>query len=160
LAITQQQIFHFPRLDTEAEPWPSVIHEASEPVYHLAGGRDGGPGDDRKIAEHRHGTATTASGRSGEVDSASRARIVEYVKRWLPGLDPQPRHEATCLYTTTPSEDFVLDRLGRLIVCSPCSGHGAKFAPLIGELTADLVTMPDRAAIPDRFRLAAHAARS
>jgi monomeric sarcosine oxidase len=160
LAVTQQQIFHFPRLDPEAEPWPSAIHEDSESVYHLAGGRDGGPGDDRKIAEHRHGTPTTASGRSGEVDPASRARIVEYVKRWLPGLDPRPRNEATCLYTSTPSEDFALDRLGRLIVCSACSGHGAKFAPVMGELTADLVTMPDGAAIPDRFRLASHAARA
>ena len=61
LAVTQQQIFHFPRLDTDAEQWPSVIHDELTPVYHLAGGRDGGPGEDRKIAEHRHGTATTAS---------------------------------------------------------------------------------------------------
>jgi monomeric sarcosine oxidase len=157
LAVTQQQIFHFPRLDRDAEPWPSVIHEAAESIYHLAGGRDGGPGDDRKIAEHRHGTRTTADGRSGEVDPASRARIVDYVSRWLPGLDPGPRGEATCLYTTTPSEDFVLDRVGSLVICSPCSGHGAKFAPLIGELTADLVTSPGSAEIPERFRLASHA---
>jgi sarcosine oxidase len=158
MAVTQQQIFHFPRLDPDAEPWPSVIHEAAESVYHLAGGRDGGAGDDRKIAEHRHGTATSASARNGEVDAASRARIAEYVERWLPGLDPHPRGEATCLYTTTPSEDFVLDRVGALILCSPCSGHGAKFAPLIGELTADLVVSPDSAAVPERFRLAAHRA--
>ena len=90
LSVTQQQIFHFPRLDTDAEQWPSVIHDELTPIYHLAGGRDGGPGEDRKIAEHRHGTATTASGRSGIVDPASRARVVEYVRRWLPGLDPTP----------------------------------------------------------------------
>jgi glycine/D-amino acid oxidase-like deaminating enzyme len=103
LAVTQQQIFHFPRLDPDADPWPSVIHEATESIYHLAGGRDGGAGDDRKIAEHRHGTVTTAAGRSGVVDPSSRARIVEYVERWLPGLDPHPRGETTCLYTSTPS---------------------------------------------------------
>jgi sarcosine oxidase len=158
LTVTQQQIFHFPRLDPDAEPWPSVIHEAAESIYHLAGGRDGGSGDDRKIAEHRHGTPATASTRSGEVDAASRARIVEYVERWLPGLDPQPRGERTCLYTTTASEDFVLDRAGALIVCSACSGHAAKFAPLIGELTAELVITPGSAAVPGRFRLAAHLA--
>ena len=127
---------------------------SSTPVYHLAGGRDGGPGDDRKIAEHRHGTATTATARSGVVDPASRTRVVEYVKRWLPGLDPTPRGEATCLYTTTPGEDFILDRVGALVICSPCSGHGAKFAPLIGEMTADLVTSPATASIPARFRIA------
>jgi sarcosine oxidase len=38
-----------------------------------------------------------------------------------------------------PAEDFVLDRHGPFVVCSACSGHGAKFAPLIGELTTDLV---------------------
>lgn len=159
LAVTQQQIFHFPRLDPDAEPWPSVIHESAESIYHLAGGRDGGSGDDRKIAEHRHGTVTSASGRSGAVDPASRTRIVDYVERWLPGLDPHPRAEATCLYTTTPSEDFVLDRRGALIVCSSCSGHGAKFAPLIGELTADLAGSPGPAAVPERWRIAAQLAR-
>jgi sarcosine oxidase len=80
---------------------------------------------------------------------------VEYVRRWLPGLDPTPRNEATCLYTQTPSEDFLLDRVGDLVVCSPCSGHGAKFAPLVGELVAGLV-VGDASAVPDRFTLAAH----
>src|SRR6185436_18575033 len=52
LRVTQQQIFHFPRLDPSAPPWPSVIHEPEgHAMYHLAGGRDGGAADDRKIAE-------------------------------------------------------------------------------------------------------------
>lgn len=155
LAVTQQQIFHFVRLDPGAELWPSVIH-ADADIYHLAGGRDGGPADDRKIAEHRRGTPTTATARNGLVDPASRQRLIEYVKRWLPGLEPTPRREATCLYTTTPNEDFILDRVGTLVVCSPCSGHGAKFAPLIGELTADLATTPGKSQIPRRFQLGSH----
>lgn len=156
LQVTQQQIFHFPRLDTGLPPWPSVIHEsASAAVYHLAGGRDGGPGDDRKIGEHDGGAACTADDRTWTVTPESRRRAVDYVRRWLPGLSPQPRSEATCLYTETPSEDFLLDRVGPLVVCSPCSGHGAKFAPLIGEMVADLVD-GSGAAVPPRFRLAAH----
>lgn len=155
LRVTQQQIFHFPRLDTSAPPWPSVIHERDEhPVYHLAGGRDGGPGDDRKIGEHGAGRVTTAAGPDRTVDAASRSRLIEYVRRWLPGLDPTPRGETTCLYTETPSEDFIVDRIGDLVVCSPCSGHGAKFAPLIGELVAGLVV--GDGSVPDRFRLATH----
>jgi hypothetical protein len=43
------------------EPWPSTIHDQAEPIYHLAGGSDGGPGNERKIAEHRRGTPTTAA---------------------------------------------------------------------------------------------------
>jgi glycine/D-amino acid oxidase-like deaminating enzyme len=155
LRVTQQQIFHFPRLDADAPPWPSVIHEsASAAVYHLAGGRDGGASDDRKIGEHDGGVDTTAAGRDGVVSEASRGRVTEYVRRWLPGLVPEPRTEASCLYTETPSEDFLIDRTGALVVCSPCSGHGAKFAPLIGELVAGLVDGSGE--VPDRFRLAAH----
>jgi glycine/D-amino acid oxidase-like deaminating enzyme len=46
------------------------------------------------------------------------------------------------------------DRYGPFVVCSPCSGHGAKFAPLTGEIAADLAcggAPPER-----RFTLAAH----
>jgi sarcosine oxidase len=156
LTVTQQQVFHFPRLDPSAPPWPSVIHDASgHAVYHLAGGRDGGPGDDRKLAHHGSDQATTAAGRDGRIDPAARARVTDYVRRWLPGLEATPGGETTCLYTETPSEDFVLDRAGDLVICSPCSGHGAKFAPLIGEFVADLVTGA-ASPVPDRFRLAAH----
>ncbi|MGH8860188.1 MAG: FAD-dependent oxidoreductase [Jatrophihabitantaceae bacterium] len=158
LRVTQQQVFHFPRRDPSAQPWPSVIHESSGPaVYHLAGGRDGGAGDDRKVGVHDGGVACTADSRSGTVNPQSRSRVVDYVRRWLPGLAPTPRSESTCLYTETPTEDFILDRVGPVVVCSPCSGHGAKFAPLIGELVASLVSSSG-AGIPDRFRLASHAA--
>jgi sarcosine oxidase len=57
----------------------------------------------------------------------------------------------TCMYTVTPDEDFVLDRRESLVVCSPCSGHGFKFAPLIGELVADLVEGRRPAVALDRF---------
>jgi monomeric sarcosine oxidase len=156
LQVTQQQIFHFPRLDPSLPPWPSVIHEGTDAaVYHLAGGRDGGPDDDRKIGEHDGGSDCTAADRTGVVDPDSRTRVIEYVRRWLPGLSPVPRGEASCLYTETPREDFILDRIGPVVVCSPCSGHGAKFAPLIGELVADLVHNA-HAEVPSRFRLAHH----
>ncbi len=154
LRVTQQQIFHFPRLDVAAEPWPSVIHDDAYGVYHLAGGRDGGIGDDRKIGEHDRGKLITAGDRDGLVDPASRARVIQYVRRWLPGLEPVPSSSGTCLYTSTPSEDFVLDRIGPIVVCSPCSGHGAKFAPLVGELATGLITGDGE--VPDRFRLRRH----
>jgi sarcosine oxidase len=46
----------------------------------------------------------------------------------------------SCLYTSTPDEDFVLDRVGPVVIGSPCSGHGFKFTPLIGRILAGLAT--------------------
>ena len=155
LLVTQQQIAHFPRLDPSAPPWPSVIHDDAPTIYHLAGGRDGTAADDRKIARHDQGTVTTGVPLDRSLDPSASAELIEYVRRWLPGLDPTPRNEATCLYTSTPSDDFLLDRVGPLVICSACSGHGAKFAPLIGELAADLA-VGSGAGVPDRFRLTTH----
>ena len=57
----------------------------------------------------------------------------DHVRGASPGAPPE-----TCLYTNAPDEDFVLDRVGPLVVASPCSGHGFKFAPLFGGVIADL----------------------
>jgi glycine/D-amino acid oxidase-like deaminating enzyme len=154
LRVSQQQVFHFARRDGVPE-WPTSLHKGALSTYSLPGGRDGGPGGARKVAEHdAPGYQTTARTRSGAVDPAARTRIVRYVEEWMPGLVPEPFAEATCLYTSTENEDFLLDRIGPVVLCSPCSGHGAKFAPLIGELTADLVTGTGTP-VP-RFALAAH----
>ncbi|MBW4042747.1 MAG: FAD-dependent oxidoreductase [Acidobacteria bacterium] len=156
LEVTQQQVFHFPFpvLPQRATDWPIFIAGDPMSIYSLPGGRDAG-GVGFKIAEHDLGTRTTASARDGVVDPGSRERIVAYVRELLPTVDATPYAETTCLYTRTSNEDFVIDRVGPIVIASPCSGHGAKFAPLIGELIADAATGGD--AIPDRFRLAAHA---
>lgn len=153
LVVTQQQVFHFP-YPAEVADWPVFVHRGEHMVYSLPGGRDAG-GTGFKIAEHDGGLRTTASSRDGAVDPASRARIVDFVRRFLPAVDPTPYAEATCLYTSTANEDFVIDRVGPVVIASPCSGHGAKFAPVLGELIADVAT---GGTAPDRFRFPAHAA--
>jgi sarcosine oxidase len=48
---------------------------------------------------------------------------------------------AACLFTNTPDEHFVIDTLPgapEVVVASPCSGHGFKFASVVGEALADL----------------------
>jgi sarcosine oxidase len=93
----------------------------------------------------------SAGDQDGVVSAVNRDRVVDYVRHQLPGLVPEPYAEATCLFTSTPTEDFVLDGVDGVTVLSPCSGHGAKFAPLIGSLAADAVTGERRT--PDRFRV-------
>lgn len=140
--VTQQQVFHFPRRDAEVD-WPVLIHRAGETpddeIYALPSGSDGGPAPAFKVAEHQRGALTTARTRDFVVDETSRQRMVDYVQRWLPGLVPEVAAQITCLYTTTADRDFVLDRVDGVVVASPCSGHGAKFTPVTGELIADLV---------------------
>ena len=64
----------------------------------------------------------------------------------LPGGDGPLAEMATCRYTMTADGDFIIDRLPQarqIIVASPCSGHGFKFSPVIGEILADLATTGD-----------------
>jgi monomeric sarcosine oxidase len=54
------------------------------------------------------------------------------------------RHSATCLYTMTPDDDFIVDRhpeFSNVVFAAGFSGHGFKFAPLIAVALADLVLL-------------------
>jgi sarcosine oxidase len=65
-----------------------------------------------------------------------------HVQGRLPGLSDRCLRAVTCLYTTTPDGRFVIDRhpdTDRVIVVSPCSGHGFKHSPAIGEAIAERV---------------------
>ncbi|WP_043236566.1 FAD-dependent oxidoreductase [Streptomyces violaceusniger] len=97
----------------------------------------------------------SAADQDGLMDAANRARVVAYVKRYLPGLAPVPYAETTCLFTNPPTEDFLVDSAAGITLVSPCSGHGAKFAPLIGEIAADVATRssppPEQFRVPSRL---------
>ncbi|MEW2395469.1 FAD-dependent oxidoreductase [Streptomyces sp. NPDC046862] len=148
--VTQQQVFHFRQRDPQAV-FPVLVHKDRYQIFGLPSGADGGSEPAMKIARHDGGTPTTAGTRSGLIESAGRQLIVDYVGAWLPGLDPDPVAEGTCLYTMTEDDDFILDRHGPVVVASPCSGHGAKFAPLLGEMIMDLAL--GRAEAHPRFSL-------
>jgi sarcosine oxidase len=61
----------------------------------------------------------------------------------LPGLHNAPvRGSDVCLFTNTPDHDFVIDfhpLHQQVLISSPCSGHGFKFASAIGELQAEVL---------------------
>jgi monomeric sarcosine oxidase len=156
LAVTQQEAFHFaPR--APGFPAPVFIYRGELAVYGLLAGRDGEVPGAIKIGKHDDLTAvTTGDDRDGIVSPAGREEVRAFVRERLENLDPDPVGELTCLYTSTATEDFILDRRGPFIVCSACSGHGAKFAPLTGEIVADLAC--GGAAADPRFTLAAHGA--
>ena len=64
-----------------------------------------------------------------------------YIAPNLPWLGSQPVRSASCWYTTTPEHHFLIDQhpdSERVIIVSPCSGHGFKHSPAIGESVAQL----------------------
>lgn len=152
LEVKQENAFHFPYRDPAGSPWPTIIHKRDDiSIYSLPGGRDA-QHRGQKIAHYNGGPSIGSAARqTGLIDPANRERVTEYVRRYLPGLVPEPYAETTCLFTNTPTEDFVVDTADGVTVLSPCSGHGAKFAPLLGELAADAAT--GRGPVPDRFRI-------
>jgi monomeric sarcosine oxidase len=152
LVVSQVQAFH--HVPRAPGPWPAFIYYDEVVRYGLPAGRDGEVPGAIKLGEHSLGTVTTGDGRDGIVNPAVRDRVGAFVREHLGGLEPDPVGEVTCLYTSTANEDFILDRHGPFVICSPCSGHGAKFAPLVGEIAAGLACgdpSPER-----RFTLAAH----
>ncbi len=160
LEVRQEQAYHFPYADPasrDESQWPTFIHKREGwQAYGLPGGRDAGFRG-QKVAEYNGGKILpSAADQDGLIDSANRRRVIEYVEKYLPGLIPEPYAETTCLFTNTPTENFILDRAAGITVLSPCSGHGAKFAPLIGQLAADLAT--GAGTVPQQFRLVAQAA--
>jgi sarcosine oxidase len=134
LKVTQEQVFHFPALDPHPT-WPSFIHHRDVYMYGLET-----PGEGVKVAEHHTGAEVDPDQRSFAIDPVGAARVREYVATWLPGLDPEPVSSTTCLYTTTPTQDFHITREGPVVMVSACSGHGFKFTPLIGRMAAELAT--------------------
>jgi sarcosine oxidase len=75
-----------------------------------------------------------------EDDPGLVGELMEAARRVLPELAQGPARTERCLYDNSPDTDFVLDRRGALTIGAGTSGHGFKFAPLLGELLADLAT--------------------
>jgi sarcosine oxidase len=95
-----------------------------------------------KIALHHQGERTTAETVRRQVDEGERAEMQALVRHWLPRIAGPLTESSVCLYTNTPDQHFVIDRhpeISRVVIASPCSGHGFKFASAIGEILTDLV---------------------
>jgi sarcosine oxidase len=67
----------------------------------------------------------------------------EYLARYVPALAGRCLATDVCMYTNTPDHHFVIDLHPdhpQVCFASPCSGHGYKFATVVGEILADLAT--------------------
>jgi sarcosine oxidase len=116
-------------------PVPSVVAEVVtrghgfyslyDPLYGL------------KVGSHKRGLPADPDEVKG-ADEPLVQQIADWTRERFPNVDPEPVHAESCFYTTTDDERFVLERHGRFVVGSACSGHGFKFGPATGRRLAAL----------------------
>jgi sarcosine oxidase len=133
VTVTRETVAYFHRegppppsiVDLDAETGGHGMYSLHDPVHGL------------KAGAHHAGTEADPD-ESGEPDPAIVERIAGWVGERFPEVDPEPVEAQACLYTTTADHSFVLERRGRVVIGSACSGHGFKFAPAVGRRLAAL----------------------
>jgi len=100
-------------------------------------------GDGVKIGIHHEGERAHPDRARREAAADDEGAVRPLLARYLPDANGRLREARVCLYTNTPDHHFLLDRhpaQPNVILASPCSGHGFKFASAIGEVLADFAT--------------------
>ena len=160
--VTRQALYWFRARDAAAHAafapgrFPVYIWQVPRPQVIYGFPATGPLEEGVKIATEQEIVTTTADTVDRTVSEAeTRAMYETYVAPFLPGLSPHCVKSKVCLYTQVAGARFVIDRLPgqpRVVVASPCSGHGFKHSAAIGEVLAGMV-LDGRAPDP-RFSLA------
>jgi sarcosine oxidase len=136
LQVERQVLFWFRPLDASAIPL-FIWERDGRPFYSIPDIRDHGV----KVAFHHGGETTTADALRRDVAPDELDEMRRRLADAVPPLNGALLKSAACMYTNTPDEHFAIGGLPsdpRVLVASPCSGHGFKFAPVVGEILADL----------------------
>jgi sarcosine oxidase len=106
-----------------------------------------------KLAVHHEGTGADPDSIDREVADADLLPLREFAREKLRGVTGDVVDARVCMYTNTPDERFICTSptgLPGVTVLSACSGHGFKFASVLGDLMADLIL--DGQALPAIIR--------
>lgn len=138
VTIERQVIAHFaPSMRDDAGALarlPVFAFESGDGRFHY-GFPDLGHGV--KVAEHHGGAKSPTDDLDEVVHAEDIDRLRHFLARCLPSANGALLSSATCRYTNTADSHFILDdRTPNLLVVSACSGHGFKFAPVLGEVVA------------------------
>jgi len=162
LVVTHEQFafFHASKPELfEFGKFPVFIHLDTDPSTNVSS-RYGFPSfkqEGVKVAqEHLPPVPTTADTRSFEIDETRMKQLQDYVKTTLPDAFGEVLYAKTCLYTRTPDDHFIIDKLPgypHVIVGSICSGHGFKFTSVMGRILADLATAGETSYPIDLFSM-------
>jgi len=95
-----------------------------------------------KIAEHFSGDILRhPSEKKDHILKEALLLLQGFIKNHLPYIKLEPIKSAGCLYTMTPDENFIIDHHpldSRVVLAAGFSGHGFKFAPIVGRILSDL----------------------
>lgn len=96
-----------------------------------------------KLAEHNisHDVVGNPLELDCELRPNDEPRVLDFLSRFFPALEPQLKKHAACMYTLTPDKHFVLDihpECPAVVLGAGFSGHGFKFATVVGEILAEL----------------------
>ena len=108
-----------------------------------------------KISIHHWGTFVEPDTVDRSVADGEVERVREFIRRRMPAANGPLVHAEVCLYTNASDGTFIIDRhpaAPGIAFASACSGHGFKFAPVIGEILADLATDGSTAWPIERFQ--------
>ena len=121
--------------------FPVFVHEATEGTFY-GFPEFGVPG--LKIGRYHHrGERVDPESVDRAVGEQDEGVLRDGLARYLPGANGPRLDARTCLFTNTRDEHFIVARdpaASEVLLLSPCSGHGFKFASVIGEIATDLVT--------------------
>jgi len=135
---TLEQVAYLATPSTAKAYWPIFVHYGGEFPYGLPV-----PGSDRyKIGIHHGGPVVDPDHQDHAEDLDLSRRIGRAARTFLPGLDPRPVATERCVYDNSPDTDFVIDRIGNVVIGCGTSGHGFKFGPLLGQWLAALAGAP------------------
>jgi sarcosine oxidase len=147
LKVFRQVLYWFDVGDDYAEfapeRFPVFIWElpsANGAIYGfpVVGGAKGG----FKVATEHFEAETTPEAAARQVTPEETAEMhARFVAPYFAKVRPTCLRQAVCLYTMTPDFGFVVDRApeaARVILASPCSGHGFKHSAALGEAIAEM----------------------
>jgi sarcosine oxidase len=128
--------------DYQPAKFPVFVWQVPAPQISYGFPALGGPEDGVKISTEQYDVAVDPGDVDRSVSAAEQAALYnEYVEPYFPGLERTCVRSDACLYTSVPDSRFVIDRhpgYERVIVASPCSGHGFKHSAAIGEALAQM----------------------
>jgi sarcosine oxidase len=133
LTVVRKVQLWFP---TTRQGGPVFLHEVPEGVFYGFPAHEGRI----KVAEHTGGDLVSCPLQlDRSVHASDVERVAAFVQAHLPGVGTVPVAAAVCMYTMSPDGHFRIGSEGPVSWVAGLSGHGFKFAPVLGSIMADLV---------------------